>query len=326
MPGRDKPPAAPPRRDRRARDAETPSGSRDTPKAGDDIGGTRRSHQNPQPTEPDPVHAEVTQSASPTQDARRVGHIGDELKALRLRAGLSAAELAAAMDMPPTSYKTHENRPSARRPYLPMDLVNRLAPHLLGRGRPPITQQDLLWLAGVGTTLDAVPTGLATLTGMSHSPRPYSNARLEGNAPVAVASTRDVPVVASRPITWGIMAVNLAAAPVDFVPRPAALATNRSVWALTLADASMTPRFDPGERLYCDPTRPPPIGGYVVLLLQQRDDDPPGEQRAMVGRLTATSARDVEIETLSPPNRHSVPTEQIHTIARVLTLAELLGG
>lgn len=324
MPGRHKPPAPPPGRDSGPSEAEQPRGRGDAPQAGDDISSARRSHPDPHGSETNPVHAEVTQFASSTQDATRVGAPGQELKALRLRAGLSAAELARAIGMKQTTYKTAEDRPSRRRPYLPMDLVKRLMPHMVGRGRPPITQQEMLWLAGVGTLVENVPAPLATDRHTKHSARPHFNAMVEQNAPPTVATSRDVPVLASRSAGWGVLAVNMDAPPIALIPRPAALASSRAVWALTIADASMAPRFDPGERLYCDPTRPPPIGGYAVLVLHPTDAA--GEQRALVGRLTATTAQDVEIETLSPPTRHSVPVEDIHTIARVLTLAELLGG
>lgn len=324
MPRRHKPSAAPPGGDSGPREAEPPRRRSDAPQAGDDISGTRRSHADPHGQEAGPVHAEVTQFASPTQDARRVGSVGQELKALRLRAGLSAAELARAADMPETTYKTYEDRPSRRSPFLRLDVVQRLAPHLIGRGRPPITQQELLWLAGAGTVVDMIPSPLATDRRGKHSGHPHSNAMVESYAPPTAAIGRDIPILASRTAGWGVLSVNLTAPPIDYLRRPAALATNRAVWAITIADTSMVPRFDLGERIYCDPTRPPPIGGYAVLVLHP--DDETGEQRALVGRLSAITDRDVEIETLSPPNRVSVPVEQIHTTARILTLAELLGG
>lgn len=120
------------------------------------------------------------------------------------------------------------------------------------------------------------------------------------------------------------MTLLLSSAPTDWIPRPAALATNRAVWAVTMADASMSPRFDAGERLYCDPTRAAPIGGYVVLVLNTQPS--PDEHLALVGRVAALTDREISIESLNPPQRHTIALDTVQTIARVLTLAELLGG
>ncbi len=76
-----------------------------------------------------------------------------ELKRLRECAGFSVRGLAAALKeagsnygRSPSSYAYYENE--YRKPYLPIDLVDALAPLLCGKGAPPIRNRDVLALAG----------------------------------------------------------------------------------------------------------------------------------------------------------------------------------
>jgi hypothetical protein len=72
---------------------------------------------------------------------------------LRECAGFSVRGLATALKeagssygRSPSSYAYYENE--YRKPYLPMDLVDALAPLLCGKGAPPIKNRDVLVLAG----------------------------------------------------------------------------------------------------------------------------------------------------------------------------------
>jgi hypothetical protein len=76
-----------------------------------------------------------------------------QLKRLRECAGFSVRGLATALKeagssygRSPSSYAYYENE--YRKPYLPMDLVDALAPLLCGKGAPPIKNRDVLVLAG----------------------------------------------------------------------------------------------------------------------------------------------------------------------------------
>ena len=76
-----------------------------------------------------------------------------ELKRLRDRAGFSVRQLAAALQQAdskygysPSSYAYYENE--YKKPYLPTDLVNALVPILAGHGAPPISDREVLVLAG----------------------------------------------------------------------------------------------------------------------------------------------------------------------------------
>ena len=76
-----------------------------------------------------------------------------ELKRLRAHAGYSVRQLAAALHeagsefgRSPSSYAYYEN--GFKKLYLPQELVQALAPLLVGRGTPPIGERQLFALAG----------------------------------------------------------------------------------------------------------------------------------------------------------------------------------
>lgn len=76
-----------------------------------------------------------------------------ELKRLREHAGYSIRQLAAALrdtgskyGQSPSSYAYYET--DFKKPYLPVELVDALTPLLLGRGKPPIGERQVLALAG----------------------------------------------------------------------------------------------------------------------------------------------------------------------------------
>ena len=77
-------------------------------------------------------------------------HITERLRALRKRAGYSMDALARAAGYRAASgYQRYESSAHYHKPYLPTDLVHRLLEIFVGRGQPPITQTEVLELAGL---------------------------------------------------------------------------------------------------------------------------------------------------------------------------------
>ncbi len=77
-------------------------------------------------------------------------HITDRLRALRKRAGYSMDTLARAIGYRAASgYQRYESREHYHKAYLPTELVHRLIEALVGRGQPPVTQSEVLELAGL---------------------------------------------------------------------------------------------------------------------------------------------------------------------------------
>jgi hypothetical protein len=219
--------------------------------------------------------------------------------------------MATAVGMPYTTYKNYEDRLS--KPYIPMHIVQQILPQLLGRGTPPVTQEEVLALAGVGEAPRPPP-----------APLPPPNARVVAAVPLPPPGARDVPVIQSRAAGWGTLTLDFRAPPVDLLPRPPAISPARAVWAVTIADASLAPRFEIGERLYCDPNRPPAIGSYAVVI---EPADTSHRAVAHLGRLVEMNDESVMIARLAPAGSAPVqiPRAGVQTIARVLTMVELLG-
>lgn len=308
MPRRDKPAPTPPASHRLARHAEQASQRRGTTEPRDDIGRLEHALAPSASVAVDASDAEVTHVNDAAQDAPRVR---DALKAIRKRAGLSARSLGNAAGMPATTYKSYEDRYA--KPHLPADLVRRIAPHLIGRGAPPVTQAELNALAGIVDVTQPARYTAAT----------SGNARLDRPVSAPAATARTVPVLDARSAGWGVQSVNFAAEPLDWLPRPAALSPSRAVWALTMLDATLSPRFEPGERIYCDAARPPTPGGYAVVVTKA---EPDGNALAFVGRLVRITETEVVLAHLNPAREKAIPAAQVETIARILTIEELLGG
>lgn len=306
MPRGNKPPTAPPAGNRARRQPKQTAQRNRAAELQNDLARAQHRHAATPPTA-QATPTQVTHFASPSQDAFRVAAA---LRALRKRAGLTARQLAAAAGMPQTTYKSYEDRYA--KPHLPVPLVEAIGPHLLGRGHPPITAADLAPLVG---RLVLPPPD-------DYVPPRTPNARAAPAPPRPPELRRDVPVLAARTAGWGAMRVNFQADPDDLLPRPASHSSPR-LFAITMSDASMTPRYDPGERIYCDPTRPPAIGGYAVMI------EPPaanGDALAHVGRVLSLTDKEIVLEQHNPPRQIRLDTSRVQTLARILTTAELLGG
>jgi transcriptional regulator with XRE-family HTH domain len=311
MPSRDKTAPAPPTTHRGDRQIEPPGRlARTTEMTDDHIRPKNPGHERPVLAQA-ASDASITHSASPTQRASQPERVADRLRALRRRTGMSAAELAKAAGMPATTYKSYEDR--FAKPHLPAELALRLAPILAGRGNPPLHEADILELA----TPLAIPHRVAQIT------TTLPNARRTQDAPAPTAGSRDVPLLAVRAAGWGAITLMPDAPPLDYLPRPPALAARRTIFAFTIADNSLSPRFEAGERVYCDPNRPPAAGGYAVALLRRASDQDP--QDAHIGRLVAMDADTLRLRLLQPEQEIALDMAAVERVGRILTTEEMLG-
>jgi phage repressor protein C with HTH and peptisase S24 domain len=85
----------------------------------------------------------MTKTANPSTAAR--------LRALRERSGLSMAELAKGLGFRgASSYQRYEDPALFTKKYLPLDLTEKLVQAFSGRGKPPITETEIMALAQPG--------------------------------------------------------------------------------------------------------------------------------------------------------------------------------
>ena len=73
--------------------------------------------------------------------------IAADLAAIRKRAGYGMREFAAAVGEPSSTYATYEQG-RFKQPFIPMRKIRKWAPHLVGRGSPPVTIEEVMRLAG----------------------------------------------------------------------------------------------------------------------------------------------------------------------------------
>lgn len=74
------------------------------------------------------------------------------LKQLRERSGLSMEAVAkAAGYRGASSYQRYEDPETFRKPYLPLDLAEKLARAMAGKGNPPIAPGEVMALTGATT-------------------------------------------------------------------------------------------------------------------------------------------------------------------------------
>lgn len=98
--------------------------------------------------------------------------VTDKLRELRERAGLSKRKMAELLGFKgPSSYLRYEDPALYRKDMFPVDLTQRLASVLAGRGQPVISRQEVLSLAGL-EALTAKPGQreiMATLEALNRS-------------------------------------------------------------------------------------------------------------------------------------------------------------
>ncbi len=251
--------------------------------------------------------------------------VTDRFRALRIRAGYSLDALAKAAGYAGASsiqrYEDDGER-GFRRKFIPRDVVDRFAPHFVGRGDPPISEDDVYILCG-GPPLgayppapeDEAPFAINGLASDVESPR--SPAKL----PTVAHLPRNVKVLGTAAGGNG-GEFELTGTEIDFVRRPVGISAARDVYAVYVINDSMSPRYEAGDLIYVHPGRPPRVGDYVVIQLRDRGH---GARRALIKRLARRTARLLVLEQFNPSRTKEIPMSQVEAIHRILTPNELFG-
>lgn len=105
----------------------------------------------------------------------------------------------------------------------------------------------------------------------------------------------------------------------DYLSRPASLANDKDAYALTVISDSMSPRFEPGERIAVSPRAPVSVGDDVIVQLRGNGEDQEADRVAMVlvKRLVRRSAGFVELRQFNPDKILRVEAERIASIHKV---------
>jgi phage repressor protein C with HTH and peptisase S24 domain len=149
----------------------------------------------------------------------------------------------------------------------------------------------------------------------------------------AVRAPFDPPPISLMPLDVPVMgtavggsdgAFELNGQVVDYVRRPPGIAKNPNVFCIYVHGDSMSPRFEQGELIYCNPTRPARPGDYVVVELKPSR---PGESgHAYIKRLLAKTPTKLKLSQLNPAKADlEFPAEAVLRVSIILGLADLLG-
>ena len=114
---------------------------------------------------------------------------------------------------------------------------------------------------------------------------------------------------------------------VDMVRRPPGLVGTASVFALYVHGDSMSPRFEAGDLIFVNPSRPPTPGCDVVVEMAPKPGDAVGP--CYIKRLLRRTADKIVLRQFNPPAGvkpdFELGKDEIKNLWRVLTAGELLG-
>ena len=109
---------------------------------------------------------------------------------------------------------------------------------------------------------------------------------------------------------------------VGYVRRPPGITSLRKVFALYVLSDSMSPRYEPGEMIYCGGRDPVP-GDHVVIEMFPEEEGTVG--KAFIKKLVKRSTAEVIVEQYNPRTTLTFDRYAVKQVWRVIPLAELVG-
>ncbi len=272
-------------------------------------------------------------------------HVAEAFSELIERSGLKKAAVAKGMGFSHASGLQRYTDPALfgeRNQYFRVDIVERAARILTGRGEPPILDAELYALAN--TTPPAKPGATADRSGFGMPKLPtfppaepenkltqnaergvYSEVGAREDAPQFAGLPRDLPVkgvAACGKHDDGDFILN--GETVQYIKRPTVLLGVENAFAVYLTGDSMLPKYKPGKRVYVHTAQPPQIGDDVLVELYPESDNEPAGQ-AMVKELVARTPTKIRLKQHNPPDdRIEIDRKRVKHIYRIVPYDELL--
>lgn len=246
----------------------------------------------------------------------------DTFRELRKRAGYqSLAALAPDIGFAGASSLQRYERPDDfADKMMPLHFIHRLVPALVGKGFPPITEDEVYALAGAAAPR---PLRLTTKAPDLTDARPLTEIAVDRDLPDVERMPKNVPVVGSSQGGDGFGWFQLNGQISDYVRRPPGIAHLRDVVATYVVGDSMRPWREQGELVYLHPTRPARTGDYVVLDLYGEDDEP---GPALLKRLVAKTPTIYRLGQWNPLREDiEIEAVRVRKVWRVIDWSELLG-
>ena len=229
-----------------------------------------------------------------------------EMRRLRRRAGLTLEELARAMGYNSGSgIQRYEDAAQYSKRYFSRDLVDKMVPALVGKGKPAITAVEVLALAGV--THPVTPIG------------PFPGANVGGKVAAAIL-TKTIPVY--RQAVGGRDGLFIKIGnKVEDVLCPHSLVDVRGAYGVYVYGDSMEPRYFDGERIFVDPQCIVVKGNFVVVQIRNRDD-PEGAPLAYVKQFVRWNSSGLNLSQYNPKDDLVFAAEDVISVHRVVSSEE----
>lgn len=288
--------------------AERPSDWANTTTRADQISASHGGgvHSYCTPVNVDNVHCFVDSPYVPDVETT-----GEAIARLRARSGMSVRALALAAGYSHGSGVQRYLEASFDK-RLPIDVAERLAEAMSGKGTPPIERAEVLTLTGL--TIDPNATTFR-MEGAGEE-------RMVRNVPVygtALGADEIVDGEAIEQTTLNTAEV------IGYLRRPVLLDGRSDVYGLYVQGSSMHPRYRDGATVFVEGRKPPKIGDDAVIYLRTPDDhDGERPSSVLIKTLVRKSSSFVELEQYSPAVTFRIPVERIERMDRVVPWDELV--
>lgn len=199
--------------------------------------------------------------------------VTERLKTMRNRAGVTMADAAKALGYKtPSGYQHYEDPKKFLQKYLPSEIIEMLIPLFVGRGQPPVTDEEVWDLGGrrtVGTPPIIIP---ASQTGLD----------------------KLIPIYAAAQGGKGHLIIDHT--PIDELPGPEELRHVRDPYGILIVGELMVPAYRPGDIAWVNPRRLPERDTDVVLYHLP----PFGETEAIIKTLVSWSPQEWKLRQYQP--------------------------
>lgn len=244
----------------------------------------------------------------------QVSEVAKQLERLRKRAGYGLREFAGEIGWSASRYQYYERE--FKKAYLPVEFVQMIAPRLVGRGFPPISNEE------IAAMYANVPNGSTPPS--RESDKVEVDDAIEAPTGRQIRSTmpKDVPVLgtAARGSDADFTIMNGDA--VDWVRRPPRFAGRKDIFALWVRSDTMARWRSSGDLVYCEAVRAPRNGDHVMIEMEPTGTD---EHRpAYLKKLVSSDGPNYTVEQYNPPKTFKIAKDQVRAVFRVIDFAELL--
>jgi len=110
---------------------------------------------------------------------------------------------------------------------------------------------------------------------------------------------------------------------INVVARPPGIRNAAKVFATNITGSSMSPRFEPGELVFCQ-ARPPAPGDDVIIELYPNEDGTPG--KSFVKRFVRRSGGVLYCKQFNPSADVNFDLGEVKDVYRIIPVRELVGG